>query len=88
MISFRSRPTDDSYFYLYRISYMWYCPLGSVISFAVGLFVSWISNLISRGDSEELDPNLFNPIKAARMRARRLKSGKDAQSNITLDSIH
>ncbi|XP_076227484.1 putative sodium-dependent multivitamin transporter isoform X1 [Nomia melanderi] len=84
---FDHRETDDSYFYLYRISYMWYCPIGSVISFAVGLFVSWISNLIARGESKELDPDLFNPIKAARVRARRLKSANNVQSNVTLDSI-
>lgn len=50
---------DDSYFYLYRISYMWYCPLGSVISFAVGWISSWISNLILGEESRDLEPDLF-----------------------------
>ncbi|XP_076293739.1 putative sodium-dependent multivitamin transporter [Lasioglossum baleicum] len=78
---------DDSYFYLYRISYMWYCPLGSVISFVVGLFSSWILNLICKDQSKELDPDLFNPIKARMVRKRRLKNGNEFRSNIALDSI-
>ncbi|KZC10078.1 PREDICTED: putative sodium-dependent multivitamin transporter [Dufourea novaeangliae] len=65
---------DDSYFYLYRISYMWYCPLGSVISFGVGLFASWISNLILGKEPKELHPDLLTPMKASRVRRRRLKT--------------
>lgn len=52
---------NDSYFYLYRISYMWYCPLGSLISFVVGWISSWILNLIPRKESKNTQPELFTP---------------------------
>ncbi|XP_068987442.1 putative sodium-dependent multivitamin transporter [Bombus flavifrons] len=52
---------NDSYFYLYRISYMWYCPLGSLISFVVGWISSWILNLIPREESKNTQPELFTP---------------------------
>ncbi|XP_012164636.2 putative sodium-dependent multivitamin transporter [Bombus terrestris] len=52
---------NDSYFYLYRISYMWYCPLGSLISFVVGWISSWILNLISRKESKTTQSELFTP---------------------------
>ncbi|XP_050576039.1 putative sodium-dependent multivitamin transporter [Bombus affinis] len=52
---------NDSYFYLYRISYMWYCPLGSLISFVVGWISSWILNLISRKESKNTQSELFTP---------------------------
>ena len=41
---------------------MWYCPLGSVISFAVGWISSWISNLILGEEISglrDLEPDLF-----------------------------
>ncbi|XP_050492665.1 putative sodium-dependent multivitamin transporter isoform X1 [Bombus huntii] len=52
---------NDSYFYLYRISYMWYCPLGSLISFVVGWISSWILNSIPRKESKNTQPELFTP---------------------------
>ncbi|XP_060821388.1 putative sodium-dependent multivitamin transporter [Bombus pascuorum] len=52
---------NDSYFYLYRISYMWYCPLGSLISFVVGWISSWILSLIPRKESKNTQPELFAP---------------------------
>ncbi|XP_012235172.2 putative sodium-dependent multivitamin transporter [Linepithema humile] len=62
---------DDSYFYLYRISYMWYCPLGFLITFILGLFISSLSRLLIKGQSKELDLNLFFPLIARRIRYRR-----------------
>ncbi|OAD54198.1 Putative sodium-dependent multivitamin transporter [Eufriesea mexicana] len=61
---------NDSYFYLYRISYMWYCPLGSIISFLLGWISSWISNLILGEKPQDVDPDLLIPILAARQRRR------------------
>lgn len=62
---------DSSYFYLYRISYMWYSPLGFLITFILGLFVSNLSRLFTKDQSDELDPNLFFPLIARRIRYRR-----------------
>ncbi|KAK2578004.1 hypothetical protein KPH14_008433 [Odynerus spinipes] len=60
--------TDDtSYFYLYRISYMWYGPLGFLITFFVGLLVSNIAQYVFKQPQNELDPNLFFPIIGKRM---------------------
>ncbi|XP_078052340.1 putative sodium-dependent multivitamin transporter [Augochlora pura] len=85
---FKGRPSgDDSYFYLYRISYMWYCPIGSVISFAVGLFASWILNLLLKEKPKELDPDLFTPIKARAMRRRQKNNQNEYRSNIALDTV-
>ncbi|XP_033333875.1 putative sodium-dependent multivitamin transporter [Megalopta genalis] len=78
---------DDSYFYLYRISYMWYCPIGSVVSFAVGLFASWILNVFFKEQPKELDPDLFNPIKARAMRQRRKNNENEYSSNIALGTV-
>nr|XP_003705868.1 PREDICTED: putative sodium-dependent multivitamin transporter [Megachile rotundata] len=77
---------DDSYFYLYRISYMWYCPIGSVLSFAVGWVASWICERISGKERKQLHPDLFTPILAARLRKRE-KKVEEFQSSATLDSI-
>ncbi|XP_029048064.1 putative sodium-dependent multivitamin transporter [Osmia bicornis bicornis] len=78
---------DDSYFYLYRISYMWYCPIGSVLSFVAGWIFSWLFDRISKEERKELNPDLFTPILASRVRKRRSKNINDFHSNLTLDNI-
>ncbi|XP_043265251.1 putative sodium-dependent multivitamin transporter [Colletes gigas] len=78
---------DDSYFYLYRISYIWYCPLGSVISFSVGWISSWILNFIFGEESKELDPDLFTPFVASRMRKRQSKNADEFNSTIVLNKM-
>ncbi|XP_014469743.1 PREDICTED: putative sodium-dependent multivitamin transporter isoform X2 [Dinoponera quadriceps] len=66
-----SENTDDSsYFYLYRISYMWYCPLGFVLTFVLGLIVSNLIHLFKKDQKDDLDPDLFFPIVARRIRYR------------------
>lgn len=77
---------DESYFYLYRISYMWYCPIGFLLCLMVGLVVTWTWKLIFKEDSTELDPNLFSPILASRIRKRRLKTN-EYRSTIVLNKI-
>ncbi|XP_053973012.1 putative sodium-dependent multivitamin transporter [Hylaeus volcanicus] len=77
---------DESYFYLYRVSYMWYCPLGSVSTFLVGWIASWIVNLITREESKELDPNLFIPIIASRMRKEQSSKVEMFDSCRTIDT--
>ncbi|KYN11813.1 Putative sodium-dependent multivitamin transporter [Trachymyrmex cornetzi] len=62
---------DSSYFYLYRISYMWYSPLGFLITFILGLVISNLSHLFFKKQNEELDTNLFFPVLARRIYYRR-----------------
>lgn len=61
---------DTSYFYLYRISYMWYAPLGFLITVIVGLLVSNIVRCMFRRTQKELDPNLFFPVIGKRLRKK------------------
>ncbi|CAK9818230.1 Putative sodium-dependent multivitamin transporter [Anthophora plagiata] len=62
---------DSSYFYLYRISYMWYGPLGFVMTFVIGLLLSYCLKQIFQERKVELDDNLFFPIVGKRIRCRR-----------------
>ncbi|XP_018301707.1 putative sodium-dependent multivitamin transporter isoform X1 [Mycetomoellerius zeteki] len=69
--SFSKSTGDSSYFYLYRISYMWYSPLGFLITFMLGLVISNLSRLIFKKQNDELDTDLFFPVLARRIRYRR-----------------
>ncbi|XP_071637386.1 putative sodium-dependent multivitamin transporter isoform X2 [Temnothorax longispinosus] len=62
---------DKSYFYLYRISYMWYCPLGFLIAIITGWLVSWITRWIFRESLTEIDSVLLSPIVANRIQKRK-----------------
>ncbi|XP_011881261.1 PREDICTED: putative sodium-dependent multivitamin transporter isoform X2 [Vollenhovia emeryi] len=75
---------DSSYFYLYRISYMWYSPIGFLITFILGLLVSYLSRLFIKNETDDLDANLFFPVIARRIRARQ---GNDvgSEGNSSLD---
>nr|CAH0112700.1 unnamed protein product [Daphnia galeata] len=57
--------TTDDYFPLYRISYMWYAPLGFLMTILVAQVVSRIVNayLLSRGTSnKKINEELFSPM--------------------------
>lgn len=64
---------DKSYFYLYRISYMWYCPLGFLLAIIIGAVVSWIMKWIFRENLPEVDLALLSPIVANQIQKRREK---------------
>ncbi|KAL6257274.1 hypothetical protein P5V15_012201 [Pogonomyrmex californicus] len=74
---------EESYFYLYRISYMWYCPLGFLLTIITGWIVSWITNCFLKGDLIEIDPILFSPIVAGRIQKR--KEADKYRNTITLN---
>lgn len=72
---------DEDYFYLYRLSYMWYCVLGFIVTLLVGFVVSQVLNRMNmRGYESEkiyldeqrryLNPDLFSPPVAKRLRLR------------------
>ncbi|XP_046736678.1 putative sodium-dependent multivitamin transporter [Diprion similis] len=83
MSSIRQMPLgDSSYFYLYRISYMWYAPLGFIVSVVIGLAVSTLIGLLSKKTPREIDPDLFTPLVAKRVRRRRVNLSKTSNSQI------
>ena len=45
--------TEDSYFYLYRISYAWYAFIGFIVTFSVGLVVSFVTERIVRSGEKD-----------------------------------
>ncbi|XP_011686243.1 PREDICTED: putative sodium-dependent multivitamin transporter isoform X3 [Wasmannia auropunctata] len=75
--SFSKSTGDSSYFYLYRISYLWYPFLGFIITFLLGLFVSNLSRLFLKNQNNKLDINLFFPVVARRIHFRRCKDEKN-----------
>ena len=50
---------------------MWYAPLGFLITFFLGLLISGLSRLCTKRRNDDLDPNLFFPVIARRIRYRR-----------------
>ncbi|XP_050591200.1 putative sodium-dependent multivitamin transporter [Bombus affinis] len=79
---FEDSVNDSSYFYLYRISYMWYNPLGLTITLIVGYVTSLITNKIFYKNAREPEPNLFFPFLAARIRRRREDAQKTTNSQV------
>lgn len=63
---------DSSDFYLYRISYMWYAPLGVLITVIVGLTTSNLFRVLTKDYvPREVDPDFFIPPVANRITRRR-----------------
>lgn len=62
----------DSIFYLYRLSYMWYCPLGFLSSLLIGWIVSWLIETIFFKKKEKIviDLRLLTPIVALSIQKR------------------
>ncbi|XP_054011850.1 putative sodium-dependent multivitamin transporter [Hylaeus anthracinus] len=69
-------------FYLYRISYMWYSPMGLFITLVVGYLTSLAAKRIFHKNAREPDPNLFVPLLASRIRRRRLNADKTTNSQM------
>ncbi|XP_011693528.1 PREDICTED: putative sodium-dependent multivitamin transporter [Wasmannia auropunctata] len=76
------QPDQSSYFYLYRISYLWYNPIGLTITLTVGYVASIIVRLIQGGNDIEHDPSLFMPIVARRIKRRRQDAQKTTNSQL------
>ncbi|XP_011686227.1 PREDICTED: putative sodium-dependent multivitamin transporter [Wasmannia auropunctata] len=85
--NFSKSTGDSSYFYLYRISYMWYSPLGFLITFLLGLLISSLSHLIFKNQNDELDINLFFPIIARRIHYRR-RNNVECEENSALNRMY
>jgi len=72
---------DEHYFYLYRISYMWYAALGFLITFFGGWLLSWIFELLNwdnnrriyqDADCTLIKHDLFVPPLAKRLQRRQM----------------
>lgn len=61
---------------------MWYGPLGFVLTFIIGLSLSYCWKLLFKEPKVELDPNLFFPIIGNRIR-RRHRNILEANENDT-----
>ncbi|CAK9812757.1 Putative sodium-dependent multivitamin transporter [Anthophora plagiata] len=79
---FGDNTESSSYFYLYRISYMWYTPMGLTITLLVGYLTSLATRRIFHKDAREPDPNLFVPFLATRIRQRRQNAEKTTGSQM------
>ncbi|KOC64350.1 Putative sodium-dependent multivitamin transporter [Habropoda laboriosa] len=83
---FTQRADDSSYFYLYRISYMWYSPLGFVLTFVIGLLLSYCFKQIFQEEKVELDVNLYFPIVGERIRRRREQTTEINENEVPKDA--
>jgi len=66
---------------------MWYAPLGFLITFILGLFISGLFRLFIKDQNDKLDPNLFFPVIARRIYYRRRRDiAIDDIASYTLES--
>lgn len=56
-----SQRSQDEYFYLYRLSYMWLSVIGFVSCVFIGLVLSWFRNITCKKCLKKRDPSLFVP---------------------------
>ena len=58
------------YFPLYRLSFMWYAPLGFLVTIVVAQIVSRISKALGGKDTHKIDENLLSPCFSNCFRSR------------------
>ncbi|XP_011704434.1 PREDICTED: putative sodium-dependent multivitamin transporter, partial [Wasmannia auropunctata] len=85
--NFSKSTGDSSYFYLYRISYLWYSVLGFLITFIFGLIISSLSHLFIKNQNKKLDINLFFPVIARRIHYRR-RSDVESEEHSPLNRMY
>lgn len=76
---------ESSDFYLYRISYLWYSPLGFAITVIFGLVISNIFRILTTEVPRQLNSDLFTPMVANRIRNRLDPMTKTGCQNETFD---
>lgn len=60
----------DNSTWLSRLSYLWYTPIGASMTVIIGVIASIIINKLSKTPRPDLEPNLFTPFVAARIKRR------------------
>ncbi|XP_046609714.1 putative sodium-dependent multivitamin transporter isoform X1 [Neodiprion virginianus] len=73
---------DSSYFYLYRISYMWYCPMGCLVSMICGYIASHVLRLFFKEESTELNPDLLVPGLSSRLRRKQANARDNKNTGV------
>ncbi|CAG7816219.1 unnamed protein product, partial [Allacma fusca] len=63
--------SNDEYFYLYELSYMWY----TLIGFSITLVLGCLGSLVYP-ETKKLDPSLFSPVIGRILRARSTSSSE------------
>lgn len=66
---------------------MWYCPLGFVITFVIGLFLSFCLNRMLKKPKVELDLNLYFPLVAKRIRRKRREPSETSEKEVSKNTI-
>lgn len=61
---------EEKFFFLYRISYMWYAPLGLLITVVIGWVASHVTKYLCNQEEMYVNPSLFFPCVANRIRKR------------------
>ncbi|KAK0092435.1 hypothetical protein PV326_001465 [Microctonus aethiopoides] len=80
-----SSSRDSDFFYLYRISYMWYSTIGCLIAIIIGWIVSNILQLIGLEKPRHIHPDLFFPFIANRIIKSRENANKKSSNYILPD---
>lgn len=65
---------------------MWYCPLGFLMTFIIGLFLSFCLKQMFKKQKIELDLNLFFPIIAKRIHRRQMQISDTNSNDILKDA--
>ncbi|CAG9826323.1 unnamed protein product [Diabrotica balteata] len=76
--------TDEKYMIL-RLSYLWYCLIGTLVALLVGLTVSYITKPLK---PEEVDPNLLAPFIRNILERKKNKKQESKQSTNQGTIIH
>lgn len=79
---FYFRKSDD-YLYMYRVSYMWYAPIGFLMTFIFGLGLSYCLNRIYKEPKVGLDTNLFFPLIGERIRHRNREISSSSENVVS-----
>ncbi|KAH0552035.1 putative sodium-dependent multivitamin transporter [Cotesia glomerata] len=73
------------FFYLYRISYLWYAPIGVVMTIVVGWITSNVLQSLGLDQvKKNLDPDLFFPCIARRIRSRQRNNCGEESREVNL----
>lgn len=80
---------ESSIFYLYRISYIWYSPLGAIFTLIIGWVFSFIIFRIAapQKSNKGTDPRLFTPFVANRIKKRLNKNNKPNRHVFVLEGV-
>lgn len=89
-------PATKEYFWLYRLSYLWYSVLGFIITFICGYNFSWLFECLNWADNsqiyldlacKQIDYDLFVPILARKLQRNAANSEELGKLNTQLAKV-